>query len=122
MVFDKECMFLDGVNAASLPTVSDVVVNGAGGGAGESVFLFVGVAGGNAGGSGSVSLETSATESFASATEVAKGSFATGKALAMRLPVGLKRYLRIKASGSFTQGKVTAGLVYDVVITSDVFK
>lgn len=60
MIFDKECMFLDGVSATTIPIISDVVVNGAGGGAGESVFLFVGVAGG----SGSVSVETSKYREF----------------------------------------------------------
>ena len=122
MIFDKECMFLDGVSATALPATSDVVVNGVGGGAADSVFLFVGVANGNAGGNGSVSVETSDTENFAVATEVAKGNFVTGKPLAMRLPVGLKKYLRLKPTGTFSAGSVTAGLVYDVVVTSEVFK
>lgn len=122
MVFDRECMFLDAVSATALPTMSDVVVNGAGGGAGNNVFLFASVNGGAVGESGNVALETSDTESFASSVEVLKCKLEVGKPVSVRLPVGLKKYLRLKPTGSFTKGKVTAGLVCDVVVTSEVFK
>lgn len=72
------------------------------------------------GGSGVISaiLETSDTEDFAA--PVALGTFTnvTGKPeIKTKLPIGCKKYLRVKPTVTYTEGTMSAGLVSDVDIS-----
>ena len=55
-------------------------------------------------------LETSNTEDFTTATTLATYS---SLPLHAKLPRGNKKYLRLKATSTFTGGTMTAALVYD---------
>ncbi len=115
MIFDKENLFLDGVAASGMTNaLSNVVVNGEGGNAANPLYLFAGVKGGDAGKKITVVLETADVEAFT--TPVTLGTF-EGTATApvkAKLPIGAKKYLRLKVTSTFTAGTVTAGLVNDV--------
>lgn len=123
MIYDYENMFLHKKAASTYGTTaaySDIVVNGAGGAAYEAPFLVMEVTGAaTAGGNLTVVLQTSATEAFSTAID--KATFAVpsgskGRVIAARLPVGLKKYLRLKLTGSASitgAAKITAGLVLD---------
>lgn len=124
MIFDYENMFLNKKAASSYGTTaaySDVVANGNGGNAYDPPFLVVNVSGAaTAGGNIAVVLQTSDTEAFSSAVDMATYSVPTGALgtiIKERIPFGAKKFLRLKLTGSAAvtgDGKITAGLVWDV--------
>ena len=124
MIFDYENMFLHKKAASTYGTTaaySDVVVNGEGGSAYDQCFLAIAVSeAATAGGNLSVVLQTSDTEAFSTAVDLATyaiGSGSIGEVVKERLPMNVKKYLRLKLTGSASitgNGKITAGLVLDV--------
>lgn len=124
MIFDYENMFLHKKAATTYGTTaaySDVVVNGEGGSAYDQCFLVIAVGGAaTAGGNITVVLQTSDTEAFSTAVDLATYSVpigSLGDVVKERLPLNVKKYLRLKLTGSASvtgNGKITAGLVLDV--------
>ena len=126
MIFDYENMFLDHKAASSYGTTAaysdNVVANGNGGNAYDPAFLVVNVSGAaTAGGNITVVLQTSDAEAFGSGVvdmatyTVPAGSL--GTVVKERIPYGAKKFLRLKLTGSAAvtgNGKITAGLVWDV--------
>lgn len=118
MIFDKENMFMDKIDVTAIPAMSDVVANGAGGDAVNSLNLVVVVAAAS-GGSGVISaiLETADDEGFTAPLALGTYTNVTGKpVIKVKLPIGCKKYLRIKPTTTYTAGAMTAGLVSDVDI------
>ena len=124
MIFDYENMFLHKKAATTYGTTaaySDVVVNGAGGSAYDQCFLAIAVSeAATAGGNITVVLQTSDPEAFSTAVDLATYSVpigSLGDVVKERLPMNVKKYLRLKLTGSASitgNGKITAGLVLDV--------
>lgn len=120
---DKKCIFPEYALSGGTG-YSDVVDAGDAGDAYEALLLVV--RGTDAGAGGTkviVSLETSDTEAFTSAktlyqsAEIALAALTADTEQArLRLPLGCKRYLRMKytATGTFTAGKVEAYLTPDI--------
>lgn len=123
MIYDYENMFLHKVDASdygTTPAYSDVVANGGGGSAYDAPFLVMEATGAaTAGGNLTVDLQTSDTEAFTTAVDVASytvPSGSQGRVIVARLPYGLKKYLRLKLTGSASitgDAVLTAGLVLD---------
>ena len=128
MIFDAGNLFLDQKAASTYGTTAaysdNVVANTGGGNAYEAPWLVVMVTGAaTAGGNLTITLQTSDAEAFSSgvvdlfAQTVATGSI--GEVIAVRVPVGAKKYFRLKLQGSASitgTGKITAGLVADADI------
>ena len=125
MIFDYENMFLNKKAASTYgttPAVSDhVVANGNGGNAYDPPFLVINVSSAaTAGGNISVDLETSDAENFGTKADLATYSIPSGSLgtiIKERIPYGAKKYLRLELTGSASitgDGKITAGLVWDV--------
>lgn len=117
MIWDYEAMFYHKKAIASLGAASDVVANGGGGSAYEAPFLAINVAGGATSATLTVKLQhaDTATGTFADVATYTVASGATGDVLAVRLPAGLKKYLRLACTGTQSGAAVvTAGLVLDV--------
>ena len=124
MVFDHENMFLDGVAGTTYGTTakySDVIANTSGGDAINPLALVFAITeAALAGGALTVVLQTSDTEAFTVATDVATYAVATGAkgiAIGARLPYGLKKYLRLKITGAAAVTgacKITSGIVADI--------
>ena len=128
MIFDAGNLFLDKKAASTYGTTAaysdNVVANTGGGDAEEATWLVVIVAeAATAGGNLTITLQTSDAEAFSSgvvdlyAKTVATGSI--GQVVAVRVPVGAKKFFRLKLQGSASitgSGKITAGLVADADI------
>ena len=124
MIYDKENLFLDGVAVSEFGTsakYSDVIVNIGAGDAYPNAFLAAAVTGApTAGGTLTVTLQTSDTEAFTSANDLASVNVPTGSqgdVIGMIMPKGCKKYLRLKLQGSAAvtgAGKITAGIVLDI--------
>ena len=101
-----------------------MVANTGGGNAEEACWLVVVVSeAATAGGNLTITLQTSDAEAFSSgvvdlfAATVATGSI--GQVVSVRVPVGAKKFFRLKLQGSASvtgNGKITAGLVADADI------
>lgn len=115
-------MYLDKENAffykkdLSKGLVSDVIQNGNGGDAYEACWLYACV---NAALSGAATLKLETADKEDMSSPVTVGTYtvaaATGSNLAVRLPVGLKKYLRITVTGPST-GTFTACTAKDIRI------
>lgn len=128
MIFDAGNLFLDKKAASTYGTTAaysdNTVANTGGGDAEEATWLVVIVAeAATAGGNLTITLQTSDAEAFGSgvvdlyAKTVATGSI--GQVVAVRVPVGAKKFFRLKLQGSASitgSGKITAGLVADADI------
>ena len=128
MIHDAGNLFLDKKAITTYGTTAaysdNVVENTGGGNAYEAPWLVVQITGAaSAGGNLTVTLQTSDAEGFGSgvvdlfAQTVATGS--QGNVIAARVPVGAKKYFRLKLQGSASMtgdAKVTAGLVLDADI------
>lgn len=128
MIFDAGNLFLDKKAASTYGTTAaysdNTVANTGGGDAEEATWLVVIVAeAATAGGNLTITLQTSDAEAFGSgvvdlyAKTVATGSI--GQVVAVRVPVGAKKFFRLKLQGSASitgNGKITAGLVADADI------
>lgn len=128
MIFDAGNLFLDKKAASTYGTTAaysdNVVANTGGGNAEEACWLVVVVSeAATAGGNLTITLQTSDAEAFSSgvvdlyAATVATGS--KGEVVAVRVPVGAKKFFRLKLQGSASitgNGKITAGLVADADI------
>lgn len=116
MIRDAENTFGMNIDIATA-TNSDVIHMG-GGDAVNQMYLYVAAAGTLAGSGGSLALETSDTENFA--TKTVLGTYplgtGTGKQVAARLPIGVKKYLRLAITKGTATGKINAFLAYDVDI------
>jgi len=128
MIFDAGNLFLNKKAASTYGTTAaysdNTVANTGGGNAEQAPWLVVVVTGAaTAGGNLTITLQTSDAEAFGSgvvdlyAATVASGS--QGEVIAVRVPVGAKKYFRLKLQGSASitgDAKITAGLVADVNI------
>lgn len=128
MIFDAGNLFLDKKAASTYGTTAaysdNVVANTGGGNAEEACWLVVVVSeAATAGGNLTITLQTCDAEAFSSnvvdlyAATVATGS--KGEVVAVRVPVGAKKFFRLKLQGSASitgSGKITAGLVADADI------
>ena len=124
MIYDKENLFLDGVAVSEFGTsakYSDVIVNTGAGDAYPNAFLAAVVTGApTAGGALTVTLQTSDTEAFTAANDLASVTVPVGSqgdVVGMIMPKGCKKYLRLKLQGSAAvtgAGKITAGIVLDI--------
>jgi hypothetical protein len=128
MIFDAGNLFLDKKAASTYGTTAaysdNVVANTGGGNAEEACWLVVVVSeAATAGGNLTITLQTSDAEAFSSgvvdlfAATVATGGI--GEVVAVRVPVGAKKFFRLKLQGSASitgNGKITAGLVADADI------
>ena len=128
MIFDAGNLFLDKKAASTYGTTAaysdNVVANTGGGNAEEACWLVVVVSeAATAGGTLTITLQTSDAEAFSSGVvdlfskAVATGSI--GEVVAVRVPVGAKKFFRLKLQGSASitgNGKITAGLVADADI------
>lgn len=128
MIFDAGNLFLDKKAASTYGTTAaysdNVVANTGGGNAEEACWLVVVVSeAATAGGTLTITLQTSDAEAFGSGVvdlfskAVATGSI--GEVVAVRVPVGAKKFFRLKLQGSASitgNGKITAGLVADADI------
>ena len=128
MIFDAGNLFLDKKAASTYGTTAaysdNVVANTGGGNAEEACWLVVVVSeAATAGGNLTITLQTSDAEAFSSGVVdlfskvVATGSI--GEVVAVRVPVGAKKFFRLKLQGSASitgNGKITAGLVADADI------
>ena len=128
MIFDAGNLFLDKKAASTYGTTAaysdNVVANTGGGNAEEACWLVVVVSeAATAGGNLTITLQTSDAEAFSSgvvdlfAATVATGGI--GEVVAVRVPVGAKKFFRLKLQGSASitgSGKITAGLVLDADI------
>jgi len=128
MIFDAGNLFLDKKAASTYGTTAaysdNVVANTGGGNAEEACWLVVVVSeAATAGGNLTITLQTSDAEAFSSgvvdlfAATVAIGSI--GQVVSVRVPVGAKKFFRLKLQGSASvtgNGKITAGLVADADI------
>ena len=128
MIYDAGNLFLDKKAASTYGTTAaysdNVVANTGGGNAEEACWLVVVVSeAATAGGNLTITLQTSDAEAFSSgvvdlyAATVATGGI--GEVVAVRVPVGAKKFFRLKLQGSASitgNGKITAGLVADADI------
>ena len=128
MIFDAGNLFLDKKAASTYGTTAaysdNTVANTGGGDAEEATWLVVVVSeAATAGGNLTITLQTSDAEAFSSgvvdlfAATVATGGI--GEVVAVRVPVGAKKFFRLKLQGSASitgNGKITAGLVADADI------
>ena len=128
MIFDAGNLFLDKKAASTYGTTAaysdNVVANTGGGNAEEACWLVVVVSeAATAGGTLTITLQTSDAEAFGSGVvdlfskAVATGGI--GEVVAVRVPVGAKKFFRLKLQGSASitgNGKITAGLVADADI------
>jgi hypothetical protein len=128
MIFDAGNLFLDKKAASTYGTTAaysdNVVANTGGGNAEEACWLVVVVSeAATAGGNLTITLQTSDAEAFSSGVVdlfskvVATGGI--GEVVAVRVPVGAKKFFRLKLQGSASitgNGKITAGLVADADI------
>ena len=125
MIWDAQNLFLNnvaGTTYGTTPAYSDVIANGGGGGAYVPPFLVIAVkTAALAGGNLTIVLQTCDAEGFGSNVvdldtyTIASG--AKGIMVKERIPVvGLKKYLRLKITGSasISAGVLQAGLVVDV--------
>lgn len=111
MIFDGENTFFHKKELSAAEIVSDAVQVG-NGETGEPMWLVLTVGSDKAPAEGTIQtvLETSDTEDFANA--VTLGTY-TKLPLQIKVPRGNLKYLRIKATSTFTAGNMTAGLLYD---------
>ncbi len=128
MIFDAGNLFLSKKAASTYgttPAYSDnVVANTGGGNAEQAPWLVVLVTGAaTAGGNIEIVLQTSDAEAFGSGVvDLYTGTVAIGaqgQVIAVRVPVGAKKFFRLKLTGSASvtgDAKITAGLVADVDI------
>ena len=128
MIYDAGNLFLDKKAASTYGTTAaysdNVVANTGGGNAEEACWLVVVVSeAATAGGNLTITLQTSDAEAFSSnvvdlyAATVATGGI--GEVVAVRVPVGAKKFFRLKLQGSASitgNGRITAGLVADADI------
>lgn len=113
MIFDGENTFFRKTALSAATLTSDVVQVGSGE-TGDPMWLVLTATGTVAPetGTGGITtvLETSDTEDFAAAVTLATY---TQFPLHAKVPRGNGKYLRLKATSTFTGGAMTAGLVYD---------
>lgn len=115
MYIDKENTFMLKQNISAAFN-SDVVQNGNGGDAYEALWLYV-LVNTVLSGAATVKLETADTENMSGAVTVGTYTLPAqaGSKVAVRLPSGLKKYLRLNVSG-ITSGAVSGFLTPDVKI------
>ena len=124
MILDYENMFSKDQAVTATAVSTNIVDLGPGdAGPSERISLFV-TADPPFTGTGTVSVGLQTADDAAMATPVMVATFAPtnaallagGKLVASRLPHGCKRYLRLNytVTGTVADGKVTAGLVWDV--------
>ena len=117
MIFDKENLFYDHKPVTELGSASDVVANVGGGSAYDPLFLVVVVAKAALGGKLTLALQTDDDEAFSAAETVGTYEIpagAQGQTLAVKLPYGLKKFIRLAPSGTQSgDAIVNAGLVVD---------
>lgn len=111
MIFDAENMFCDKKEISSAEFYSDVVENSGGGDAYNPVFLFLVVTGGNTEGTIETELQTADDEEFTTPTIA---STYESSQIQTKLPHGMKKFMRLKVTSTYTTGKITAALVGDV--------
>jgi hypothetical protein len=109
MIFDSENMFFDEKAASSGKLTSDIVALGVGE-AGCPLTLYVGVSGATGSGTATTALITAADEAFTDPVTLATYTELPVKA---KLPRGNKGYMKLEVNSTFTDGKLTAGLVVD---------
>lgn len=128
MIFDAGNLFLSKKAITTYGTTAaysdNIVANTGGGDAEEACWLVVLITGAaSAGGNLTITLQTCDAEGFGSnvvdmfAKTVATGS--QGEVVAVRVPVGAKKFFRLKLQGSASMtgaAVVTAGLVADADI------
>ena len=127
MYFDKQNLFSDKQAVTATAAATDTVNLGPGDiGPADAATLYVGTSGYTGAGSLVVELQTAdavdaagvLTSPVTGATyQVANATLLSGgKAVATRLPHGMKRYAGLKytVTGTIAGGSVTAGIVLDV--------
>lgn len=99
--------------ALSAADITSSIVDYGKGDAGDPPRLVVAVHNGSAGGKLTTKVETADDEAFTSPTVLGEYE---GVPLAVALPYGCKRYLRLVATSTYTSGTVDAALVADADI------
>lgn len=112
MIVDAGTEFFYEKPLSATDLTSDIVDYGKGD-AGDPPRLVVAVHGGSAGGKVVTALQTSDDEAFAS--PVTLGTY-DGDPLAVAVPYGCKRYLRLVVTSTYTTGTIDAALVADADI------
>ena len=124
MILDYKNMFSKDQAVTATAVSTNIIDLGPGdAGPSERISLFV-TADPEFDGTGTLSVALQAADDSAMTSPVTVASFAVtndaltagGKLVASRLPHGCKRYLQLKytVTGTITDGKLTAGLVWDV--------
>ncbi len=118
MVLDNNLMFFDGVNASGMvDKASNTVLNGNGGLSAQPLWLFVAVNGGDVAGKMDVDFQTSDDAAFANARSLGNYVVGADGVLAVKMPIGALKFLRLVCDSTFGKGAVTAGLALDVDIS-----
>lgn len=113
MIVDAGNTFFNQQALSAADLTSDVIDYGTGE-AGDPPRLVVAVHDGSDGGKVTVKVETADDEKFSDAKTL--GTF-EGAPLAVALPGGNKRYLRLTATSTYTAGTIDAALVVDADIS-----
>ncbi len=109
MIFDAENIFFDGKTVSSGTLKSDIVKLGVGE-SGDPLTLYAQVYGATSDGTASVELITAADEEFTAPVTLATYTELPVKA---KVPRGNKGYMKLEVTSTFTDGKLTAGLILD---------
>lgn len=99
--------------ALSATDITSSTVDYGKGDAGDPPRLVLAVHNGSAGGKVTVKLQTADDEAFSSPKELGEYE---GAPLAVALPYGCKRYLRLVVTSTYTSGTMDAALVADADI------
>lgn len=109
MIVDAENEFFYEKELSASDLTSDLVDYGKGD-AGDQPRLVVAVHDGSAGGTVTTKVQTADDEAFTSPKVLGEYE---GAPLAVSLPYGCKRYLRLVVTSTYTSGKIDAALVAD---------
>ncbi len=123
MIYDGENMFFKDQDLSATTLTSDILDVGVGE-ASDPMHLVASVTNDAGAGNVTVALDTSDDSTFTSYTTI--GTFVSptfttsftlaqhmGPVVSAKIPRGNKGYLRIRATSTFTDGQLTAGLVLD---------
>lgn len=110
MIRDAENTFVDNMDVSSAE--SNVVFVG-GGDAVKEMYLYALVA---AGSDGTIKLNTSDDEAMSDAVELGEYPLSADAPVRARVPIGMKKYLKVDVSAGSCTGNLTAYLAYDVDI------
>lgn len=110
MIRDAENTFVENTDIGSAE--SNVVFVG-GGNAVKEMYLYASVA---AGSGGSVKLNTSDDEAMSGAVEIGEFPLSAEAPVRVRVPIGMKKYLKLDVTAGSCTGNFTAYLAYDVNI------